>query len=267
MGMIEELNEFNKRWDIPDSSDYAAEFEKFRTRILNSFKSIDTELQEFEVIGFCDVLGIPFHAHNYGDIYKTLKEENDEKKFYYILQVLGLLPIQNNIRKPVNIRRQIFKRIMLSIDLSKINLTYTIENNNLLLYPAGEKELDNKVVNEVLSFLNPECNTHFIDALKFYQSTNQVKSAESLRRTLEEFLRYKLDNVKGLDANISELQAKLKAGGRDPMIRNIIFQIFNYLDKYFNENSKHKDGDIDEIENEYLIYQVGLLLRYINRSL
>jgi len=45
----------------------------------------------------------------------------------------------------------------------------------------------------------------------------------------------------------------------------VIFQIFSYLDQYFNENSKHQDGDIDEIENEFLVYQTGLLMRCLNR--
>ena len=47
--------------------------------------------------------------------------------------------------------------------------------------------------------------------------------------------------------------------------RNIIFGTFNYLDKYFNENSKHGDGNINEPENEFLIYQVGLFMRYIDK--
>jgi len=49
------------------------------------------------------------------------------------------------------------------------------------------------------------------------------------------------------------------------VIRNIIFQIFKLLDRYFNENSKHQDGAINEAENEYLIYQTGLLLRYVDK--
>lgn len=60
---------------------------------------------------------------------------------------------------------------------------------------------------------------------------------------------------------------KLKSDGRDPQVRNVIFQVFSYLDQYFNENSKHKDGDIDSAENEYLIYQIGLLMRYLDKAI
>lgn len=46
-------------------------------------------------------------------------------------------------------------------------------------------------------------------------------------------------------------------------MRNIIFQNFNFIDKYFNENSKHNDGDLQNFDNEFVIYQTGLLMRYI----
>lgn len=114
-----------------------------------------------------------------------------------------------------------------------------------------------------LSFLNEKSNKHFEDALKFCKNKNPIKSAESLRRSLEEFLRYKLKNKAGLTENLRSFQKKLKAVST-PEIRNIIFTVFNHLDEYFNEHSKHGDRNIEELENEFLIYQTGLLLRYIN---
>ena len=85
-----------------------------------------------------------------------------------------------------------------------------------------------------------------------------------MRRSIEEFLRYRLENKTGLKENINVLQKELK-NNSNPEVRNIIFQTFNYLDKYFNEHSKHGDGNINASENEFLIYQSGLLLRYINK--
>ena len=119
----------------------------------------------------------------------------------------------------------------------------------------------------MLLFLNESSNNHFIDALRFYQSKDYVKSADSLRRTVEEFLHYKLSNSTGLKGNISKLQKILKEDKKDSNIRNILFSVFRYLDEYFNDNSKHNDGNIDDTECEYLIYQTGVLLRYINRAL
>ena len=59
----------------------------------------------------------------------------------------------------------------------------------------------------------------------------------------------------------------MKEDKRDPVIRNIISQVFSYLDQYFNENSKHANGDINNIENEFLIYRIGILMRYIEFNL
>ena len=60
------------------------------------------------------------------------------------------------------------------------------------------------------------------------------------------------------------MQKELKQRDNQPEIRNIIFQTFNYLDEYFNKNSKH-GNNVKEPENEFLIYQTGLLMRYINK--
>lgn len=150
-------------------------------------------------------------------------------------------------------------------DLSNINLTITTNRGEIILYPRGEKQLDEELVNAVLTFLDERSNAHFKQALNFFQAKNAVKSAESLRRAIEEFLHQKLGNTKGLDTNIKEIQKKLKTEGTDPQVRNIIFQTLVYLDQYFNENSKHQDGSIDELENEFLIYQTGVLLRYIHQ--
>jgi len=147
-----------------------------------------------------------------------------------------------------------------------MNMVITTHDGEVILYPKGEKELDNELVNFPLSFLDKDSGAHFVQALKFFQSKNFIKSAESLRRSLEEFLKKKLNNTKGLDANITELQKKLKSDGRDAQVRNIIGSIFNYLDQYFNDNSKHNDGDINNTENEFLIYQTGLLMRYIENQ-
>ena len=84
---------------------------------------------------------------------------------------------------------------------------------------------------------------------------------------MEEFLRIKLKNNAGLKANILEVSKKLKDENSPVQARNIIVSIFNYVDNYFNEESKHKDGDLKENEAEFLIYQIALLMRYINKQI
>lgn len=255
----EKLEAFNKRWAIVENSTYEEEFEKFRIRVFNVLKGIDYLLPYESIRKFCTVTGVPLN----GDVvFHTLVNEKDEKRFYRLVQIIFCL----TFKEPHRLKEK-QSGFIDAIKYSKVNLTAAIQGEELILYPRGEKELDAKLVNEVLNFLNEDSQKHFIEALKYYENSTEsdaVKSAESLRRSLEEFLRFKLANQQGLAANTKELTGRLKADGRDPIIRGIITQIFSYLDQYFNENSKHKDGDIDEAENEYLIYQVGLLMRYVN---
>jgi len=282
MDIKKKLQGFNKRWGIEESTDIEEEFRKFKTRIINIFNDIDNHVTDEGIALFCQILGIPekWNRHPYSDhkrsknIINTLVLEDEQLKIYRLLEIVFCLPIEitsDYYEGTVYSKEILIQKLAETIHFSNINLAMTVKDNNeIVLYPKGEKELDRRLVDEVLSFLNKEAQKHFINALKFYQKKtkdNFVKSAESLRRGLEEFLRFKIGNQKGLKENIKELQKILKNGERDPIVRNIIFQTFSYLDRYFDENSKHKDGDITEAEAEFLIYQIGLLMRYIHKEL
>lgn len=275
MSLREKMEKFNKRWDITSKGSYEEAFIKFKTRILNIFEDIDAHVTEESIAEFCQFYGIrEVWRSGYADrswstnIIDFLKAENNEKGFYKLIEVIFALHITQAAGwhgETIYSREILYKKVVEAVDFSDVNLAITAKDDEVILYPKGEKALDEKLVNQIFSFLEGSSNSHFEDALKFYQAKNSIKSAESLRRSLEEFLRFKLKSTKGLDANILELQKRLKSDGRDPQIRNVISQVFSCLDQYFNENSKHKDGDINPAENEYLIYQVGSLLRYINQ--
>ena len=278
MNLTNRMEEFNKRWSITSSDSHEVSFNKFKTRVLNIFEDIDDHVTKESVAKFCQVFGVRevwntgYSDHSWStNIHDKLNNENDEKELFRSIEVIFSLHIResSNYSREITYSRDIlFRKMAAAIELSNINVAITATTQGeVILYPKGIKLLDNVLVDTPLIFLNKASAEHFIQALQFYQDKEPVKSAESLRRTLEEFLRYKLGTTKGLNANIAELQKKLKIDGRDSQVRNIITSAFNYLDKYFNENSKHNDGDIDELENEFLIYQVGLLCRYTDKSI
>lgn len=271
------IDEFHKRWDIVQSEDYEVEFQKFRDRIINFLKDCDIDkfVDYNNIKLFCKIVGIPYKLkgsyHVFSEnIIDAFKKEQNEKKFYLLINIIFYLKYnsQDYYRNEyINKKIYLYNEIKDIIDISNINLKISVVKGEVILYPKGENTLDKILVNEVLTILNSESLLHFSEALKFYMegsSRSFIKCAESLRRSLEEFIRNKLSNTKGLKENIIVLLNALKTNGNDKEIRKIIFQVFNYLDEYFNENSKHNDGDIDETECEYLIYQTGLLLRYIN---
>ena len=270
--LIEKSRNFNQRWNIVSISDYQAEFKKFRTRIFNIFSDVDDKLIDDSILKFCNFFGLS--VDDYGnDVINALHNEEDEINFYKMLEIIFCLEFKDegfNTRFNPQHKKHLFDSFKEAVKLSDINLEVGEDSNGeMILFPRGEALLDERLVNEPLNFLKGSANEHFIDALKFYEKGEpkyRIKAAESLRRTTEEFLRLKLGNNSGLDRNISILQSKLKSDQRDTEVRNIIFTTLSYLDKYFNENSKHKDGDINETECEFLIYQTGLLLRYINEN-
>ncbi|HCW31983.1 MAG: glycyl-tRNA synthetase [Candidatus Peregrinibacteria bacterium GW2011_GWE2_39_6] len=279
MSLKDMIKKFNQRWKLPDIAiNSQEEFRKFKIRILNFMSDIDSHVTESSVAIFCQFLGIPEKWHHdkfdpYNRAWGTnikdrLMKENDEIEFYKLLQIIFSLDIrtrsgysgQNSYSKEI-----LYVKLWKSLEFSNVNLAIAkLDNGEIIFYPKGEGILDEVLVNRVMDFLDAQSNTHFTDALKFYQAKHYIKSAEGLRRALEEFLRLKLKNKKGLKENKNELSKTLKTAHVDAQIRNIIVQIFSYLDQYFNENSKHNDGELDDAENEFLIYQTGLLLRYIN---
>lgn len=275
----EKMDKFNQRWKLSKIDiNPQEEFLKFKRRILNFLSDIDQHVSEASVSAFCNYYGIPeiwindrysYQKWSGPNIIDKLKNENDPVEFYRLLEVIFSLDINtqysiggHSIEYSNGI---LYQKLQQSIQFSNIDLAVKkLEEGEIIFYSKGEEIFDEELVNKPLDFLDEKSNKHFIDALKFYQAKNYIKSAESLRRTLEEFLRFKLNNQKGLQANKDELGKSLKSSV-DSQIRNVIIQVFGYLDQYFNENSKHNDGELDDAENEFLIYQVGLLLRYINQ--
>ncbi|MDD2656799.1 MAG: hypothetical protein PHQ18_04530 [Patescibacteria group bacterium] len=278
MDLKEKMERYNKRWNIILDESSEESFNKFKTRILNIFNDIDHNVSVNSITTFCQYLGIQEkrYVNNFSGnsrsthIIDKLSNESNEEEFYRIIEIIFCLDIIETSNYPFGLsysKNILLRKVIEAINFSNVNVSITEDNGEIILYPKGEDLLDKELVNEPLSFFEGSVNEHFVDALKSYQAKKHIKSAESLRRCLEEFLKYELQNDKGFKANILEIQKKIKLDGRDAQVRNIIGTILNYLDDYFNENSKHNDGNIDDSENEFLIYQVGLLARYINKNL
>lgn len=278
MDLKEKMQKFNQRWKMEPSESYEESFKKFKTRILNILEDIDNRVPKADIALFCRFYGIKeewiesmYNNDEWSkNIINRLKSEDNELEFYKLIELIFALNIQNSYghRGAVeNVRQRLYREVCEAIDFSNINLTTSWDKDgDIIFYPKGEELLDKNLVNHVLSFLEAKCNQHFVDSLQFARDKKWIKSAESLRRSLEEFLRDELGNQSGLAANITEIGKILKKEKNPPQIRTIVNQIFGYLDQFFNEHSKHNDGDIGENECEFMIYQVSLLMRYIHQS-
>ena len=177
--------EFFKRWDLDDETNSYEELVKFGNRLfgLQEFRHYDLRGAEND---FYLVTGI---SKNHQNVITFLNQqfsqcvENNKidevklKHWFWFLEVF-LTTIRKNLQT----------KISRAIDISDINLSIQITDDEVILFPRGEEELDKKLVDEVLSFLDSKSQKHFIDALKLYQKQDWIKSCESIRRAIEEFL-------------------------------------------------------------------------------
>ena len=293
MNFKEHRKDFNKRWNITLSDTPQEAFQQFQQRVVNIFQGIrllcgdinstyyvngiDNIVTEESSLDFCQYYGISENLNKHGckiTVIHQLMAEGNEKEFYRLIEVILSLQIRRGFcESGKEVKQFLIKKITEAVEMSDVNVTIRHSENGIILYPKGEEKLDKELVNTTLSFLDKESNKNFEKALKFYQSKNFRESANSLQSSLENYLRFKLKNKKGIKQNIQSvqenleaIQKKLKASNSLHEIRNIISKVFEYLNRCFDENSKHWDK-IDEPENEFLIYQTSLLLRYIDRTI
>jgi len=271
MDLHTKIENFNRRWNLKDDESLGESIIKFKNRVMNIFVNIDFILKSSSISQFCSVQGLIENDYTNSNIFVALRDEKDLIKYLRMLEIIFSLDFKGDFEMNGTMQKKIlFKKMQDIFKFSNINARIEKINGEILILPAGEKQLDEEVVDQVLSFLDGSALSHFIEALKDYEKNTEkgrVNSVDHLRRSLEEQLRKELENRKGLQKNIPELGKKIKSIQVNDDVKNIIVSILNSLDKLFNENSKHKDGIISEPENEYLIYQVALLMRYVHKIL
>jgi hypothetical protein len=269
------IDNFNKRWKLMDDESLEDGFEKFKIRVLNILKDIDSYVGPANISTFCLALGIQENynydgfSHYSNIIINTLRDENNIVKFFRMIEIIFNLEFKNE-RKGKLLKEISILQVEKAFQYSNINARIEKIEDEIIILPAGEKLLDEEVINHVLSFLDGDALLHFVDALKDFElntEKSRVNSVDHLRRSLEEQFREELENSKGLQKNIIELSRKLKLMEVNDDVRKMVAFTLKSLDQLFNENSKHNDGSLNEPENEYLIYQVALLMRYVHKIL
>jgi hypothetical protein len=249
---------FNKRWNIIPKNDEAIVFLQFKTRILNDFERIELYVKSAFV--FCQALGIHHQPKSRNNIYNVLTRTTNIVDLFRALEIIFVLEFDSKAR-----REFYLNQLLNTFEISNVGARVIDAQGEVLIVPAGEEKLDNELVDHVLSFLPNTSNDHFVSALQSYEQKLWIKCAESTRRTLEEYLRVKLNNNCGLTQNISNIGKALKNTQSPAQIRNVVSATFSHLDQFFNENSKHHDGDLEESDAEFIIYQTALLMRYIEK--
>lgn len=269
------IKNFYKRWNI--SLDEEDKFEKFKNRVLNviaedlGYKiSNDSELAK----EYLHLIGEKIPSKSTLDneseesgfdvedtfIYKSFLNENDFIEFIFKIQVFfwcKYLTITQKQKLAENIKKAI-KISFIPVELKKIKKEY-------LFYPAGAKLLDDKVVNEVLDWLEdyPDIQRHFSLSLKQYMKKDPPRNIlDNLRFALEQLLKVLLGNKKPLEKQKSYLLEFLKTKGINQEIINMYNTLISQYVHYQNKNVKHNEK-LSEKEIEFIIYLTGTFIRFL----
>lgn len=265
------MSDFDKRWDCPSLEDPSEVFKKFHLSINQAFSVIEEHMTSESIESYTYAFGLTRTYNRHYSQYtrettviESLRYSQTPEDLYKKIEVIFSLRFKGGHRDSY------LKKLNEILTLQPVEVDIVSDSRlGIILLRKGERYLDKEVVNKVLSFLDDKSLAHFVEALHDFQkgtNASRIRSCEQLRRTIEEYLRYKLSNNANLKKNISELLKDLETS-TNKEIRNLIQKELDYMDNFFNGNSKHEDGTISEQENEFLIYQVGSLLRYVEYAI
>ncbi|MCX7119971.1 MAG: hypothetical protein NTZ86_08960 [Legionellales bacterium] len=261
--------QFLERFGITDKTHLNELVVQFKNGIANCLDHIDTMIPSQEIRRYCGWFGVKASFNltmsgEYGkNIYNCVTKEDDWGRYLLKIEQIFYLNFTSSREK-----NELFKNVSEIFQNSELSLNFILSKDSYVVYPNGSDFLDKEIVNKTLKFLNNEAHEHFICALRLFSKQNKadyIKCSESIRRSFEEFLKFTLQNQKGLKENIKIIEPRLKNDHKINEIRSIFHSYLDVMDKFFNENSKHKDGDIGAADCEFIIFLAALLMRYLSQ--
>lgn len=214
---------------------------------------------------FFHLIGYDLSVENYEliDMYSLLKRTANHSIFWFYVNTLFW--VLHKCEKSESQLTTLYESIKEDIIAagSPVNIL-VIDNYLFMIVPAGAKEMDNALVNDVLCWLTdyPITRRKFIETLEMHAKGEISTCLINSYRTLEEFLREFFEDRKNLPKHKQILGQYLKEARGVSEIQNMIMQIFYYYEKGLNEIAKHADKAIHE-DMEYIIYQTGLFIRIL----
>lgn len=273
------IRNFYKRWNIVYDND--KKFKDFKNRALSTIDNIlgelflsDTSLEQnflkFTANHFAqskigplsnlNISSLAVKKFEDSPVYKVISEENDLVEFIKLLQALFWLDLEPEVKE------KLFLSFKEDIELSLLDIQIKrIKKNDFIFYPKGSKLLDEKLVNDVLDWLDsyPKVQENFKSALKKYQDrVYQRNLIDDLRLSFELLLKKILNNKKNLKNQQKPLGEYLKKKNIPEQLRNMYWKLIDYYNKYQNNYVKH-DDKVNSLEIEFIIYLTGTFMRFL----
>ena len=180
------------------------------------------------------------------------------------IETLKILVILYEIINPVH-KLRLNHAIEVTLAASSVDLAVRWKDG--LFYPSGAKELDEKLINDNLEWLNkfPDVKQFFSTALSHFANSLPNVSARKDAITnaytaLENIAQIVLGNKKTFEKNSDELVTLLELPTE---YKNVVFYYKQIAHGY---SSRHAGSDIPYLETEAFVYLTGILLRLISQK-
>lgn len=270
MDRITYFNKVFERWNIEIDNEAATKTLKnqLNNTICQYFNGINVIYKENIIYRFYHLVGESTRCLDdpffYDDIFSGYLDINKDSNMYYIFlnhffyalyEFLSDDPRQEDLCVDLN------EDILAASSPIQI---ITFEDGPMMIVPAGAKELDDALVNDVLNWLSdyPKARENLIDALKSYNSKEIKACLIHMYKSFEEFLKKFFENDKNIEKQQKDIVGFFDRIQVNPHTKNIFGQIMNFYKIYMNEYVRHGDGAVyDDIE--FFLYQTGAMMRLL----
>jgi hypothetical protein len=270
------LKDFRRRWSI--DLDEEQRWKGFKQRVLNTFSAtigdsfLNHSSPDYEYV---QIIGVHLERPESFDPLDGFDIEWDLGSSWAYKELLSADSVVQFLERvqsffwmtelTISQKRKFSRRIKEDAAISCVPLEITGDGKATILYPAGAKELDSALVDEVLLWLDeiPAARERYATALSLYGKPGHVRDvADNLRRSLEETLRHVLGNSKSLENQQAELGSYLKLRGIAPEVAASYWKLIDLYSKFQNDRVKHGDKVLEQ-EIELVLYLTGTFIRFL----
>jgi hypothetical protein len=272
----ERIHGFRKRWSLELSDE--ARWTEFKDRFMNTY---------------ADVIGLHFMSSDVKEDefyrligkHKRAKEVDEDFGRWDVIRMLGSCPVYQLMVSTRNMmeftlqvqalfwvssleaskKQELRRRLLEDIRSSGVAMEVTGTGTSVLLYPAGARTLDEGVVNESLTWLEPVKDAHdrFAMGLSLLGKPGAARVVvDNQRLSLELTMRDVLGNTKSLENQQPVLGAFLKDKEVGGEVANMYLKLIDLYSKFQNDRAKH-GNKVQEQEVEFILYLTGTFIRFL----
>ncbi|MBF0217742.1 MAG: hypothetical protein HQL30_12210 [Candidatus Omnitrophica bacterium] len=262
---MELSKDFNKRFGIIiDSAECQSKFVHRIDVMIGYIANI------FRTDDFLDYISIEWGERydlKYSDQYvngpRTIKSnflvsQIHQGKFTTCLRLVELLFAYCRNRKDITVLEHIDAIVKDAIEISEVDIGIRWHDGKF--YPAGARELDERLVEDVLDWLNdyPKEKKDYFSAIKALVEKRYDDIPKSCYTCVEGIAKKLLKNGKNLDANKEELVSEL---GLSSEWKSLVGTYLKYTHENGGRHSSEKRHKLSLSEIEAFLYMTGLIIR------